>query len=140
MNGKLTILTQHCHIYQSQKKVDELQKDGLDLKEAFLLHEKLANQGNATAQNNLGAMYYRGIYVEQDYKKAFEWFEKSANWGYAKAQNNLAILYKLGHGTQQDYYKALCLYCDADNMKGIDDILKKTNYSILKDMIKKIET
>ena len=32
--------------------------------------QRLANQGNAYAQNNLGYMYYHGEGVRQDYQKA----------------------------------------------------------------------
>ena len=38
----------------------------------------LAEQGNAKAQFNLGACYYTGDGVKQDYKKALEWYFKAA--------------------------------------------------------------
>ena len=40
---------------------------------------KEAEKGNAEAQYNLAAMYYKGEGIEQDYQKAFNWFEKAVN-------------------------------------------------------------
>ena len=34
----------------------------------------LAEQGNASAQNNLGWMYYKGQGVPQDYAEAVKWY------------------------------------------------------------------
>jgi len=39
----------------------------------------LAKQGNATAQNNLGAMYSSGQGVPQDYAKAHMWYNLAAS-------------------------------------------------------------
>ncbi|KAF8920469.1 hypothetical protein BGZ58_004354, partial [Dissophora ornata] len=50
---------------------------------------KAANQGNASAQYNLGFMYEHGKGVPQDYSKAMEWYLKAANQGHASAQPNL---------------------------------------------------
>ena len=47
---------------------------------------RLANQGDAEAQYDLGLMYYDGEGVYQDYAKAFKWFEKSANQSSPHAQ------------------------------------------------------
>ena len=44
-----------------------------------------AEQGNATAQYNLGVCYYNGQGVAQDNKKAVYWFTKSAEQGNADA-------------------------------------------------------
>jgi len=40
----------------------------------FSQTKQLANQGNASAQYNLGVMYYKGDGVPQDRSKATEWF------------------------------------------------------------------
>ena len=47
-------------------------------KKAFEWYEKVASQGFADAQYNLGNMYYYGEGVEKDSKKAIEWYEKAA--------------------------------------------------------------
>ena len=46
--------------------------------------KRLANDGDATAQNNLGLMYMSGTGVPQDYKEAGKWFKMSAEQGEAK--------------------------------------------------------
>ena len=62
----------------------------------------LAEQGNATAQYNLGIMYRNGRGVVQDYKEAVKWYRKSAEQGDAKAQSNLGFMYANGRGVIQD--------------------------------------
>ena len=47
---------------------------------------RLAEQGDADAQNYLGVMYKNGQGVKKDYVKAAEWFRKAAEQGYALAQ------------------------------------------------------
>ena len=79
---------------------------------ATALHEwrPLAEQGNADAQNNLGAMYDDGHGVPQDYGQARQWYEKAAAQGYAIAQFNLGWLYDNGQGVPQDYGQARLWY------------------------------
>lgn len=48
--------------------------DKMKIKES----EAYAEQGDAKAQFKLGACFYNGTGVEQDYNKAFEWFFKSS--------------------------------------------------------------
>ena len=61
-----------------------------------------AEQGNASAQHNLGAMYDKGRGVPQDYAEAAKWFRLPAKQGNAQAQNNLGTMYDKGHGVLQD--------------------------------------
>ena len=49
----------------------------------------LAEQGDALAQYNLGAMYEFGDGVVQDYAEAVRWYRLAAEQGHAKAQYNL---------------------------------------------------
>nr|WP_315042157.1 tetratricopeptide repeat protein [uncultured Moraxella sp.] len=70
----------------------------------FYWTQKLANQGDAQAQFNLGYMYNKGKDVRQDYSQALYWYQKSANQGNALAQNNLGGMYVRGVG--QDYSQA----------------------------------
>ena len=62
----------------------------------------LAKQGNASAQNNLGAMYRDGQGVPQDYKTAVKWFRLGAEQGVARAQNSLGMMYATGRGVILD--------------------------------------
>ena len=68
---------------------------------------ELANEGDACAQNNLGAMYYYGHGVEQSYEKAAEWYLKAAEQGLADAQYKLGVMYKYGWGVELSYEKAV---------------------------------
>ena len=81
---------------------------------------ELANEGDACAQNNLGAMYYYGHGVEQSYEKATEWYLKAAEQGLADAQCNLGLMYEYGRGVEQSYEKAVEWYQKAAD-QGLAD-------------------
>jgi TPR repeat protein len=70
----------------------------------------LAEQGDASAQYNLGQMYDKGQGVIQDYKEAMKWFRSSAEQGITKAQNNFGVVYAKGKGVGQDYKEAVKWY------------------------------
>jgi TPR repeat protein len=63
-----------------------LTKDTVKAVEFF---RKAAIQGNADAQNNLGAMYHLGEGVTKNIAKAKEWYTKAAAQGNVDAQANL---------------------------------------------------
>ena len=67
----------------------------------------LAQQGDAEAQYNLGAMYDEGQGVPQSDTEAAQWFRKAAERGLAEAQYNLGIGYRDGQGVAQDYGEAV---------------------------------
>lgn len=62
----------------------------------------LAEQGDALAQNNLGAFYGNGFGVPKDYVEANEWYRKAAEQSLAEAQTNLDLNYYRGLGTNPD--------------------------------------
>ena len=62
----------------------------------------LAEQGYASAQYNLGLMYFKGQGITQDYKTASKWYKLSAEQGNANAQIGLGIMYGTGKGVIQD--------------------------------------
>jgi TPR repeat protein len=78
--------------------------------EDALSARKLADQGNASAQYNLGTMYEAGQGVPQDYAEAVKWYRKAAEQGDAHAQNNLGTMYEAGQGVPQDYGEAAKWY------------------------------
>ena len=78
-----------------------------DYAKALRLIRPLANDGNATAQFNLGVMYLTGRGVQQDNSAAALWFRKAAEQGYALAQTNLGVLYRDGQGVAQDETEAV---------------------------------
>jgi hypothetical protein len=68
--------------------------------------KKMADQGDAAAQNILGELCLKGQGVRQDSKVAAEWFRKSADQGHAPAEFNLGTLYEAGQGVPFDYASA----------------------------------
>ncbi len=72
--------------------------------------QRLAKQGNANAQYNLGGLYAQGQGVLQDDSQAIKWFSLSAEQGHTKAQYNLALFYANGWGMPQDYREAAKWY------------------------------
>jgi TPR repeat protein len=77
-----------------------------DFATALRLLRPIANQGNASAQLNLGGMYYRGQGVQQNYAEAAKWYRLAAYQGNATAQLNLGGMYYMGQGVPQDYLEA----------------------------------
>ena len=69
-----------------------------------------AEQGDATAQVNLGLMYEYGLGVAQDYYEAVKWYRLAAEQGEAIAQYNLGYMYEYGRGVPQDDYEAVKWY------------------------------
>ncbi|HEZ1322620.1 TPA: sel1 repeat family protein [Neisseria meningitidis] len=83
-----------------------------------------AEQGDADAQNNLGAMYVEGQGVRQDDTEAVRWFRQAADQGLAQAQFNLGAMYYKGHGVRQDRALAqewLGKACQNGNQDGCDN-------------------
>jgi TPR repeat protein len=68
---------------------------------------RLAEQGTASAQYDLGNIYLSGRGVPRDYKEAVKWFRKAADHGEADAQTNLGYMYAEGRGVRQDYKEAV---------------------------------
>jgi TPR repeat protein len=63
--------------------------------EALPWFRKAGDQGNATAQSALGAMYMDGHGVAQDGAEAVKWYRRAANQGSAAAQFNLGVMERL---------------------------------------------
>jgi len=78
--------------------------------EAIRWYRLAADQGNASAQYNLGVMYRRGDGVPQDYAEAIRWYRLAADQGNASAQYNLGIMYGQGQGVLQDNVMAHMWY------------------------------
>ena len=69
--------------------------------------EPLAEQGNASAQLNLGIIYERGKDVLVDYAEAVKWYQLSAEQGNSQAQDNLGAMYYQGYGVLKDATEAV---------------------------------
>ncbi len=72
---------------------------------------ELAAHGNAKAQFILGLRYYKGrMGVAQDYQEAARLYKLAAEQGNASAQRSLALMYYKGEGVAQDDQEAARLY------------------------------
>ena len=73
-----------------------------DAAEAVRWYRLAAEQGDATAQFNLGVMYANG--------EAVRWYRLAAEQGYAAAQFNLGVMYANGEGVPEDDAEAVRWY------------------------------
>jgi TPR repeat protein len=81
-----------------------------DYAAALQLLHRLAEHGDARAQDKLGIMYRDGQGTRLDYSEAVLWFRRAADKGVPDDQNNLGDMYYYGHGVTQDYAEAAELY------------------------------
>ena len=77
-----------------------------DFDTALKKWKPLAEQGDKSAQTNLGVLYYQGLGVRKDYAEAFKWYQLAAMQGYAEGEFNLGVAFAEGHGTGQDLREA----------------------------------
>jgi TPR repeat protein len=79
-----------------------------------------AQQGDASAQAELGWRYARGDGLPQDYAEAVRWFRRAADQGNVAAQVNLGVSYAKGEGVSKDYAEAAKWYRKAaDQGNGV---------------------
>jgi TPR repeat protein len=64
--------------------------------------QRKANQGDASAEYQLGVMYEEGQDLPKDTTEALKWYRKAAEQGNATAQTNLGAAYANGQGVPQD--------------------------------------
>ncbi len=84
--------------------------DTSEISDAIAELMKKAEQGDASAQVNLGSIYYNGQGVPQDYKEALRWYLSAAEQGNATAQFNMGVIYYKGQGVNQGYKEAVRWY------------------------------
>lgn len=77
---------------------------------------KQAEQGDVSAQINLGVIYHLGEGVPQDYKQAVRWYRLAAERGNIIAQFGLGVMYAKGQGVPQDYKQAYAWF----NIAGVN--------------------
>lgn len=86
----------------------------------------LAENGDATAQYNLGIMYENGWGVSQDPAQAVDWYREAAKSGNVRFILHLATMYSLGKGVPTDFVQAYMYFSvaaemgDSDGEKGRD--------------------
>ncbi len=71
---------------------------------------KLANAGDARAENIVGTWYYTGENLPKDYERAFKWWGRSAKKGNALAVGNMGLCYQTGNGVSADSVMAMKFY------------------------------
>ena len=71
---------------------------------------RAAEQGNASAQTELGERYALGRGVGRDRELAVSWFRRAAEQGHAPAQVLLGVMYSAGNGVAQDPEAAVVWY------------------------------
>jgi TPR repeat protein len=80
---------------------------------ALAQFQPLAEQGDPSAQVNLGNLYFKGLGVEQDYSAALRWYLKAARQGSAMAQDKLGTIHFYGLGVREDHAAALTWFRSA---------------------------
>jgi TPR repeat protein len=89
-----------------------------------------AMENNSYAQSNIGALYYYGRGVPENYLCAMKWYLKAAEQNdHVNTTNNIGILFENGQGVPLDEYKALEWYCHGGD-KSHRDRLKSEGYHI----------
>lgn len=71
-----------------------------DYTAAYKVWKPLAEKGDASAQNNLGHLYLRGVkgVIPQSFVEAMKWYRKAAKQFHASAHFSIGMLYILGMG------------------------------------------
>ncbi len=97
----------------AQTELANLYSNGMgvkkDIKHAFALFKRAADQGFARAYGGVGLIYYMGGGgIERDYKEAKKWFERAANEGnHGLSMLRLGYVYLDGLDVKKDAVEAL---------------------------------
>ncbi|KAF9901378.1 hypothetical protein EC991_006229 [Linnemannia zychae] len=90
-----------------QRKLHVICYSNLEVTQEFVTavdrHRKAADQGDSTAQRNVGSLYLAAM----EYREAKIWFEKAAEQGDAAAQLDVGLLHHKGLGVFQNHSKAM---------------------------------
>lgn len=78
-----------------------------DYPAALQLFWKMASQGNAEAEYNVGVLYETGRGPAQDFREAISWYRLAAAQGHAAAQTHLGLMYANGRGVSKDDKEAI---------------------------------
>ncbi len=84
-----------------------------------------ASLGSALCANNLGALYYMGNLVPQDYRMAAELYRQATRMGCYQSLVNLGYIYEYGRCGEPDYNKAYQCYSMAAALDSSSEALYK---------------
>lgn len=79
-------------------------------KMALYWYLKVAEKGYASAQFNVGNMYYNGLGAGKDTNRAFSFYLQSAKQNFVEAQYNVGLMYELGEGVLKDEAQSFYWY------------------------------
>ena len=101
-----------CYFVQENiKRIRKMANIYPEVSEVLVLGYKVGiAQGNGNCMNDLGALYYMGDFVEQDYAKAAELYELAADAGCFQSIINLGYIYEYGRIGKPDHTKAYQWY------------------------------
>lgn len=73
---------------------------------AFNWFNLAAEQGDPSAQYNVGVLHAQGQGVKRNYAEAVKWYKLAANQGHMSARFNLGVMYGEGQGVPADFVEA----------------------------------
>lgn len=101
----------NCFVSQNRELIHLTADEDDRVSKIFVLCYKMGiSFGNAACMNDLGALYYMGDLVEQDYVKAAELYEMAMNHGCYQSIINLGYIWEYGRTGERDYQKAYQYY------------------------------
>lgn len=111
---------------ENRERIRDAAQMSDEVAEMLLLGFKLAiTNGSALSMNCLGALYYMGDIVEQDYEKAAELYERAMDAGCYQSIINLGYIYEYGRVGKPDYVKAYQFYSLASALAPSSEALYK---------------
>ncbi|MDO4291086.1 MAG: tetratricopeptide repeat protein [Eggerthellaceae bacterium] len=99
------------YVSKNKSRILDIALSHPEVAEMLVLGYKVGiSNDNAACMNDLGALYYMGDIVEQDYHKAAELYEMAADAGCYQSVVNLGYIYEYGRIGKPDYNKAYQWY------------------------------
>ncbi len=87
---------------KAEDTINKISDENSEIKKDINSLEKIANEGDAKTQYDLGECYHRGIGVDISYEKAIKWWRKSAIQNNADAQYSMGLCYYKGEGVDKN--------------------------------------
>lgn len=111
---------------ENRERIRDAAQMSDEVAEMLLLGFKLAiTNGSALSMNCLGALYYMGDIVEQDYERAAELYERAMDAGCYQSIINLGYIYEYGRIGKPDHDKAYQFYSLAAALAPSSEALYK---------------
>jgi len=95
-----------------------------DYATALKITKPMAAKGEASAQAQLGFMYYEGQGVGKDYAESVKWYRLAAAQGFVGGHYNLGVMYASGQGVAVNFVLAH-LFFNLAAAKGVAEAVKE---------------